>query len=186
MEYYQYWKDTGLPPDRLITVPMYSTAFSFRDHRQQILYFNSTTRFTLAAAGRRSGKSEIAIRRLFRRALGLPSDSSVKMFYIGAPTYDQVRLIYWDKLKALVPDWMIDGKPNETRLYLTMMNGATIRLIGLDKAERMEGGSILGIIIDEFGNVDAGAWENNIKPALADTGGFADLLGVPLSRRWQI
>jgi len=174
-----YWIKPLLPNKRLLSVPSFSPTIKFNPHRIQIRFFNSTARFTIVHAGRRSGKSEIASRRLVLRMMMLPPNNHEKMFFVIAPTHEQVKLIYWDKLKSLFPSVILNGSPNETELVIRLVNGAVVKLFGLDKPFRFEGKSYVGGIVDEFGNLKPEAWDNNIRPALENTRGYVDILGVP-------
>jgi hypothetical protein len=57
-------------------------------------------------------------------------------------------------------------------------------VLGLDKAERIEGRPIDWICIDEYGNCKKKIWDENIRPALSTPGrlGSAWLIGVPEGR----
>jgi hypothetical protein len=102
-------------------------------------------------------------------------------YFVAAPTATQVKRIYWNDLKKLIPRHMIVAK-SESELWIRLINNHTIWCIGLDKPERMEGMPWDGGVIDEIGNVKPDAWETNIRPALADRGGWCDFIGVPEGR----
>lgn len=133
-------------------------------------------RFKVCPAGRRSGKTERAKRNLVIQALSVKG-----LYFAAAPTYTQVKKIYWRDLKALIhPAWMAK-RPSETELTLYFKNGSEISLIGLDKPERFEGIPWTGGVIDEIADVKSNAWAENISPAL-DTEGLDTwvwLIGVP-------
>lgn len=155
-------------------------------HRGQVDYFNCPSRFVVVPAGRRTGKSEIAKRRIVLRALTchLPDspfyrDHGSPRFGIGAPTFNQVRAIYWDDIKQLIPVRFLFGKPNETRMEIKLVNGAQINLYGMDKPARVEGTPFDAFLLDEFGNIKEEAWHAHLRPSLSDRGGFCDLIGVP-------
>lgn len=74
------------------------------------------------------------------------------------------------------------GSPSESELTIRLVNGAEIVVLGLDKPERIEGSPWDGGLIDEYADVKAGAWGENIRPALADRNGWCDLTGVPEGR----
>jgi hypothetical protein len=62
-----------------------------------------------------------------------------------------------------------------------LKTGVRIMVLGMDKAERIEGPPLDGFIGDEFGNFKEGVWGANVRPALSTKGrpGWADLIGVP-------
>lgn len=160
------------------------------DHPGQQGYANSMARYNVVPAGRRSGKSEMAKRRIVMRALcsHIPGHAFEvpyldPRFGIGAPTVAQVKSIYWQDIKALIPVRFLFGKPNESSLEIKLINGASIRLYGMDRPERAEGGTgFSGFILDEYGNMKPDAWEAHLQPTLIDRNGWCDLIGVPEGR----
>jgi hypothetical protein len=152
-----------------------------RHHATQQAYWNSPHRFNVVPAGRRSGKTELAKRKLVRRALGATT-SWRPSFFAAAPTRDQAKRIYWDDLKALVGRNMMAKPPSETDLCIYTLTGAELWVVGLDKPERIEGKPWDGGILDEFGNCKPNAWGANVRPALSDRQGWCDLIGVPEGR----
>ena len=114
----------------------------------QIELVNDLTRFIVVAAGRRSGKTERAKRKIVREAMSVPGQ-----YFIAAPTYGQVKKIYWDDIKQLGLSAMCARKPSEAELILYLDNGSQIQLISLDVPERIEGIPWTGGIIDEFAAV---------------------------------
>jgi hypothetical protein len=154
-------------------------------HEGQSGYGRCQTRFIIVPAGRRSGKTEVAKRRIIIRALCAhipgpyfrPYDDP--RFGVGAPTVAQVKSIWWKDLKAMIPPRFLYGKPNESTLEIRLVNGASIRLFGLDKPERAEGNPFDGFVMDEYGNMKPDTWEDHLRPTLADRLGWADFIGVP-------
>lgn len=154
---------------------------AMRPHPVQAAFFTSTRRFNVVPAGRRSGKTEIAKRRLVRRAVR-GSDHDRPRYFYAAPTRDQARRIAWDDLKRMVPKDAMRGRPSETDLTIPLWHGGELCVVGLDKPERMEGAPWDGGVLDEYGNVKEQAWGANIRPALSDRRGWCDLIGVPEGR----
>lgn len=152
------------------------------DHPVQLDLINDDIRFKVVPAGRRSGKTERAKRYIIKQALL----NSNEQYFVAAPTRDQVKKIYWNDLKKLMPESQKLKQPSETELTLYFKNGTTIVLIGLDKPERIEGTFWSGGIIDEIADIKEGAWEANISPALdtfnpsrPDYQSWCWLIGVP-------
>ncbi len=119
-------------------------------------------RFIVVVAGRRSGKTERAKRKVIKEAMRNPGG----MYFIAAPTYQQVKKIYWEDMKRLSLTGLCDRKPSESELIIYFNNGAQIHLIGLDTPTRIEGIPWWGGIIDEFAYVKEDAWNLSIAPAL--------------------
>lgn len=154
---------------------------TLRPHFMQRQFWQSGHRFNVVPAGRRSGKTEIAKRRLVKRAVQ-GSEYDRPRFFYAAPTRDQVKRIAWEDLKRMVPPDAMRGTPSESELVIPLWHGGELALVGLDKPERMEGAPWDGGVLDEYGNVKAKAWGENIRPALSDRRGWCDLIGVPEGR----
>jgi hypothetical protein len=152
-----------------------------REHPVQSAYFHSPHRFNVVPAGRRSGKTEVAKRKLVLRAAeGTRHDTP--SFFAAAPTRDQAKRIFWHDLKAMVPKHLLAGRPSESDLMIPLVTGAQIWVVGLDRPERIEGKPWDGGVLDEYANMRPQAWGENIRPALSDRGGWCDLIGVPEGR----
>lgn len=152
-----------------------------RPHPNGEAYTWSPHRFNTVPAGRRSGKTERAKRKLVKRALAARTPWAPR-FFAGAPTRDQAKRIFWGDLKALVGRALMAGTPSETELVIRTVTGAEICVVGLDKPERIEGSPWDGGVIDEIANVKPTAWSMNVRPALSDRRGWCDLIGVPEGR----
>jgi len=154
-----------------------------RPHRKQQQYYHSLARFNIAHAGRRGGKTELAKRKLIKKALKFKLPQG--RFVFGAPTHRQAVDIFWDDTIALIPKFLLytgDARSISTSYRrIKLINGAGIEILGLDKPERIEGPPLDGFVGDEFGNFKADVWGKHIRPALDTLGrpGWADLIGVP-------
>src|SRR5437764_1125071 len=111
-----------------------------RPHRTQYELYTSTARFIMVPAGRRSGKTEIAKRKLVLSlfdCLQHPRPWADPRFFACAPTRKQAKDIWWNDLKQLVPkEWVEEIR--ETDLMIRCTWGAELHVIGLEKAERIE------------------------------------------------
>ncbi len=165
-------------------------------HAEQSRLIASKARHRVLAAGRGSGKTENAARlivvgdREHRGALRAPNVTD-PLYVIAAPTRDQVRSIWWKKMKAMCEPFLA-AEPRETDLELYLKSGACIRLVGLDKPHRTEGIAIDGLVLDEMAEVKPKAWESSLEPTLNRLGrpGWALLIGRPKGRgqfyeRWS-
>lgn len=152
-----------------------------RDHAIQQAYWNSPHRFNLLPCGRRSGKTELAKRKLIRSTLrGTAFDTP--RFFAGAPTRDQAKRIWWEDLKAMMPPSMLRGRPLESDLLIRTITGSELWVVGMDKPERIEGQPWDGGVLDEYANMRPTAWPQNVRPALSDRLGWCDMIGVPEGR----
>jgi len=176
--------DRASPHSRRVEVTMLTDRWKpLKRHEIQLALIQSQARFRVVPAGRRSGKTERAKRYLVREALrSVYGKFDDPRFFAAAPTRDQARTIYWDDLKRLVPRNMLAGTPSESNLSISLINGAEIRVVGMDKPERIEGSPWDGGILDEFANMKPRAWGENVRPALSDRTGWCWLIGVPEGR----
>mgnify|MGYP001165749142 CR=1 FL=1 len=157
-----------------------------RYHPVQYRYFTDSVRFPIAHGGRRSGKTEIAKRRIVRAALA-HQPYGMGYYFIAAPTFNQVKRIYWTDIKKLVPRNLMRRNPNESEMIVYLPT-SEIHLIGMDRPERIEGSPWDGGLLDEFGNMKKEAFYENVRPALSDRLGSCVLLGVPEGRNhyWDL
>ena len=134
--------------------------------------------------GRRSGKTELA-KRILVQHLGDEIPGCRKPRYAcAAPTQDQAVEIFWEDLLEMIPDkWIAGGKhgPNVSysRYRIKLRNGASVRVVGLDKPHRIEGKYLNGFVGDEWSDVKDGVFDRVIRPMLADYHGWFILCGVP-------
>lgn len=135
------------------------------DHQIQLDLMRAVgngVRFPVVPAGRRSGKTERAKRFVAKMAMTHPGE----MYFIAAPTRDQVKKIYWSDMKKLCLSSLCSKAPSESELIIFLDNGTQVQLIGLDRPERIEGVFWSGGVVDEIADIKAEAWESNIRPAL--------------------
>jgi hypothetical protein len=134
-------------------------------------------RFFILPPGRRSRKTLLSRRKTLIQSLRNPGHR----YFQGAPTRQQAKAIFWDRLKAETrPFWK--QEPSETELFVRLLNDTEIHVVGLDKPQRIEGQPWHGCHITEFDDTKPGAWEANIRPVLSDTNGWAIIDGVPEGR----
>ncbi len=172
--------EVAVTEDTKILTPRWTP---LRFHQEQLDFYRSTSRFNVVAAGRRSGKTERAKRRLVIKAISHTKYPNAR-FLAAAPTHAQAKRIFWNDLKQLVPRSLRRGAPSESELVMPLANGASIQVIGLDKPERVEGSPITYILIDEIADCKPKVWSEHIRAALSDQIGEADLIGVPEGRNF--
>jgi len=142
----------------------------------QVKYYKDKHRFIIVTAGRRSRKTLIGQRKVLLEALS----NENRRYFLGAPTRAQAKEIFWRRLVTDTEPFRKDISKGD--LSVTFMNNSEIIVVGLDRPERIEGQVWHGCHITEIGSIKPEAWKENIRPALADTGGFAILDGVPEGR----
>jgi hypothetical protein len=139
----------------------------------QGIVFRSTERFRVLAAGRRFGKTYLALVELCRAAWG---EGSVAWYV--APTYKLAKRIAWKPLKEMTRQYWA-GKPNETDLRIELTCGGTICLRGADNYDSLRGDGLDFLVLDEYASIAPAAWSEVLRPALADKQGRALFMGTP-------
>jgi len=181
---------TTTPSQKLWTPRWYP----LRDHPTQIQLIQSAAQFNIACAGRRSGKTERAKRKIVSEAISFDAFADGR-FVCLAPTQEQAKEIYWEDLKALVPDWALSTKRRQAVIEsspqtIHLWNGARIMVKGMDKPIRVEGQAIDGFIADEFADWKPLAWQQSLRPAVSTPGrpGWGWFIGKPRGRNhyWQL
>ena len=150
--------------------------FPLIDNPQGKAFTDCMTRFIVCVAGRRSGKTERAKRKIIRRAILGPTNGR---YACCAPTREQAKALFWEDLKAMVPRELLACEPSESGLCITLIHGPRIFVIGLDKPQRIEGVPWDGVLMDEVDDMKPETWEAHIRPGLSDRQGFAWFIGVP-------
>lgn len=140
----------------------------------QAKVFNSTARFRVVCAGRRFGKTHLAIATALKTALEAPG----RVVWFVAPSYRQAAQIGWKILKSLVPSNNAK-KVNETDLSIELKNGSMIALRGADNYDSLRGVGLDGLVLDEFADMQPDAWFEVLRPALSDRQGWALFIGTP-------
>src|SRR5580704_9378311 len=141
--------------------------------RSQGEVFRSTERFRVLVAGRRFGKTFLALTELCQAAWG-----TGRLAWYVAPTYKQAKRIAWKPLKEMTrPYWA--AKPNETDLRIELKSGGTICLRGADNYDSLRGDGLDFLVLDEYSSIAREVWPEVLRPALADREGGALFIGTP-------
>ncbi len=150
-----------------------------RPHPVQGALFYSPARFIAVPAGRRSGKTEIAKRRLVLALLDTtPRPWPDPRYFYGAPTERQAKRIAWEQLRAMIPPALI-CRIRESELFVETITGSRLYIIGFDKPARFEGPPWDGGVLDESCDYKLGVFDRTVRPALADRAGWCWRIGVP-------
>jgi hypothetical protein len=135
--------------------------------------FNCNSRFRILVAGRRFGKTFLALVELCRAAW-----ASGRLCWYVAPTYTQAKRIVWKPLKQMTRHYWA-SPPNETDLRIELITGGTICLRGADHYDSLRGDGLDFLILDEYASIAREAWTEVLRPALADKQGRALFIGTP-------
>lgn len=146
-----------------------------RPHPVQSALWRCNKRFITVAAGRGSGKTELALRKL--AICGRVNNG--RYFYAG-PTIMQAKSVAWDRLIDFVPpQWVASNGINRSELTIKTIYGCEIRVVGMDKPQRIEGVQYNGGVLDESADIRPGAFDKSIFPALSHHKGWLWRIGVP-------
>ena len=148
--------------------------------RSQFLPFHERTkRFAVIVAHRRAGKTVACVNDLIRGAVKCPLREP--RFAYVAPYFAQAKDVAWTYLKRFASD-IPGAESHESELRVDLPTGARIRLYGADNYDRMRGGYLDGVVLDEYADMDPRAWTEVIGPMLADRKGWAAFIGTPKGR----
>jgi len=144
-------------------------------HTAQVAIDDSAARFRIACCGRRFGKSVLSRRRLLRSVL---SQRPVAYF---APTYKMLGE-YW---RETINEWLpVIRKINTQEKRLELVGGGVIDMWSLDEPNAARGRKYAHVAIDEAAAVPRleEAWNEVLRPTLADYQGTADFYSTPKGR----
>ena len=141
--------------------------------------YSDAARFKYLMAGRRFGKTYLALTRLVSWSAAAPNG----LFYYVTATYRMAKQIAWVDLKRMLPLEALASK-NEQELSVELINGARIYLKGAEDPDRLRGVSLSGCVIDEAAYVRQDAWTMVLRPALSDQQGPAWVITTPAGENW--
>ena len=162
----------GLATPELVRIP-----YAPRPLQRVIHAALDAHRFSAVVCHRRFGKTVLAVNHLQKCAMR--SEKSRPRYAYIAPTYRQGKAVAWDYMKhyASVVD---DVSVNESELRIDFgSNGAQIRIYGADNPDALRGIYLDGVVLDEYGLMDANLFSEVIRPLLADRKGWALFIGTP-------
>jgi hypothetical protein len=137
-------------------------------------------RFACIVAHRRAGKTVASLNDMVRRAMELAKPDG--RFAFVAPFLGQAKEAAWEYLKRYARPLFGPVAPNESELWVELVNGARIRIHGADNPDRLRGAYLDGVVMDEFADMRPAVWGEIIRPMLADRQGWATFIGTPKGR----
>jgi phage terminase large subunit-like protein len=159
-------------------LPMTRVVIPYRPRKYQLEIHQNLEkqRFNVLVAHRRMGKTVLSVNHLIKSAL--TAKRSASRFGYIAPFRVQAKMIAWDYVKRF--SGVIPGvRFNEQELSVTFPNGSLIRLFGADNPDSLRGGYWDGVVLDEVAQIKPDVWQEILRPALADRGGWATFIGTP-------
>lgn len=128
----------------------------------QSVVWNDPRRFRVLLAGRRFGKTVLALAWLIKKA---DEKENTTNWYI-APNYQMAKNIAWRQLKRMLEDHPV--KTNEAELTIEFPNGAVIQLKSGENPDSLRGSSLYSAVLDEAGFMVKEVWMDSISPATSD------------------
>jgi phage terminase large subunit len=153
-------------------------------------YLTRKERFSIMVAHRRCGKTVACVEDLLIRAMALkmkPGRNAPGRYAYVGPYLGQAKEVAWEYLKRLGEPVIVNK--NEGELWVELVTGSRIRVHGADNPDRLRGGYLDGIILDEYADMRP-LYGAVIRPMLADYEGWATFIGTPKGRnefhkRWE-
>jgi PBSX family phage terminase large subunit len=149
-------------------------------HKAQANIVKDSHRFRVVCAGRRGGKTELAVTEMAGKAY---AKGGRHIAYI-APTLQQARDIAWVKLVNICAPITVKKleNPSHTLTVQTADGGkSTISLRGWESVETLRGQAFDFLVIDEIASMRN--WESNwneiLRPTLTDTEGECLFISTP-------
>lgn len=158
-----------------------SATLEFKPHsaQQEIADASLKYRYLVIRAGRRFGKSALALNIALREAVHNPG-----RYWIIAPEYTQAKSIYWRDLVAEYVPKEITIKKNDNELILEIMTAvegktSIIEFKGSDREDKLRGAGLKGVILDEYAFQKEHVWDKIVSPMLVQTNGWAIFITTP-------
>ena len=147
-------------------------------------FHDRTERWAVIVAHRRAGKTVLCINDLIYKAL-MEGKEDGRYAYI-APYYSQAKSIAWDYL--LKYSHPVLAKANQSELWVELVTGARIRLLGAENCDALRGNYLDGVVMDEFADMKPSIWGAVVRPLLSDRKGWATFIGTPKGHNafWEV
>lgn len=148
-------------------------------HKIQQELWKCSKKWVYVPAGRQSGKTLLALRRIVRY-LPIKKPWSDPRYFYCSPTLNQARRIAWGKLKKLIPSHWVSSV-SESTLTIRTIFGSEVFLFSMEKPSRIEGIQTDGGVVDECSDIKVGSFDLSILPTMAHRGEgcWTWFIGVP-------
>jgi hypothetical protein len=144
-------------------------------HLGQIGVRRDAKRFNWLSAGRRWRKTTLLM------SLAIETVSRGKIYFWGAPTFDQVRIGWNETVKAA--NGIMDFKQSTMTATLPQTGGRIIYR-SLDDPDNARGHTADVVALDEVADINPRAYYEVLRAMLMDTGGELWGVGTPKGRNW--
>lgn len=141
--------------------------------------FDNGKRFIVLCWSRRAGKSLFAWNLLIRESIQNPG-TYWYCFDNYATAYNDIWIAMTSKgvkfLDMIPPDVVV--RMNSAKMEIELTNGSVIKLIGINKSDKLVGAGLNGVVFDEFAVLNPASIEY-ITAMLAETGGWQVKISTP-------
>ena len=144
-----------------------------RPHPAQAQVLRETRRFNVLNCGRRFGKTTMGI-----NLLAAPMLLAGKPVAFYSPSYKMLSDVWRDFKRSFAP---ITAKKNETEHRIELITGGVLDMWSLEDPDSSRGRKYARVFVDEAAKVRKmeEAWQQVIRPTLADYGGDAFFASTP-------
>ena len=133
-------------------------------------------RFKVAAAGRRFGKTRLGA------ALCMMTAGAGGRAWWVAPTYP-VAQVGWRLIRRMALQ-IPSAEVRQAERIATLPNGGEIQVRSADNPDSLRGEGLDFVVMDECAFIHEDAWQEALRPALADRKGRALFISTPKGRNW--
>lgn len=109
----------------------------------------------------------------------LQDDTGSGQYFYIAPTYSAAEAIAWKMAIEFCQQWSVAHTAEISRLRITLGNGSSLQLLGVENADRLRGRYASAVVMDEAAQMPVTTWEQVIFPMLTDRRGWAVITGTP-------
>jgi hypothetical protein len=141
--------------------------------------FDNGIRYIVLCWSRRAGKSLFAWNLLIREATRKPG-TYWYCFDNYSTAYNDIWIAMTSKgvkFLDMIPENMV-VRMNSAKMEIELTNGSVIKLIGINKADKLVGTGLMGVVFDEFAVLNPASIEF-ITAMLAETGGWRVMISTP-------
>lgn len=141
--------------------------------------FDNGIRYIVLCWSRRAGKSIFAWNLLIREAIRKPGT-----YWYCFDNYSTAYNDIWIALTSkgvkfldMIPADMV-ARTNSAKMEIELTNGSVIKLVGINKADKLVGTGLMGVVFDEFAVLNPASIEF-ITAMLSETGGWRIMISTP-------
>lgn len=151
-----------------------------RSYQKMVLKaFDNGIRYIVLCWSRRAGKSLFAWNLLIREALSKPG-TYWYCFDNYSTAYNDIWIALTSKgvkfLDMIPADSVV--RMNSAKMEIELTNGSVIKLVGINKADKLVGTGLMGVVFDEYAVLNPASIEF-ITAMLAETGGWRIMISTP-------